>query len=407
MSELSARIPSLAGFGRALPASARAVMAMLQRLRGGRLALRLPDGAELHYGDGGGAMAVLTVHELSLFDAVLAKGDVAFGEAYIDGLWDSPDPAALLSLLANNREAIAEALYGRWVALVGARLRHRFNANTREGSRRNISAHYDLGNDFYAAWLDGTMSYSAALFADSGQRDLAEAQCAKYRRILRRLDLRPGDRVLEIGCGWGGFAELAARESGARVTGITLSPAQLAYARQRIDAAGLAGQVELKLMDYRDLGGRYDAIVSIEMFEAVGEAYWPVYFAKLAELLPSGGRAVVQTITMREALYERYRSGTDFVQQHVFPGGMLSSKSLFIRGAWSKGLMVRDAFAFGADYARTLAHWARRFEVAWPAIQAQGFDERFRRLWRFYLAYCEAGFASGQTDVVQFELERQ
>ena len=402
--EMAERAPSL-------PRAARATIAMLERIKGGRLTLHLPDGSEQHFGEAGGPAASFTVHDWSVFDAALARGDVGFGEAYVDGLWDSPDPAALLTLLVNNREAIAEALHGQWLALVGARLKHRFNANTRDGSRRNIMAHYDLGNDFYARWLDETMSYSAALFSDDDARSLADAQRAKYRRILRRLDIRPGQHILEIGCGWGGFAEVAAGEYGARVTGVTLSPAQLEYAQQRIAAAGLADSVELRLQDYRDLGGQFDAIVSIEMFEAVGEAYWPTYFEKLQALLPPGGRAVVQTITMREAHYEAYRKGTDFIQQHVFPGGMLPSKSLFIRGAWDKGLMVRDAFAFGGDYAKTLAVWAERFEDEWPEIDGQEsggkkFDEGFHRLWRFYLAYCEAGFASGQTDVVQFELER-
>jgi cyclopropane-fatty-acyl-phospholipid synthase len=402
--DLAARQP-------AMPRSARATIAMLEKIAGGRLTLHLPDGSERHFGEAGAPAASFTVHDWSVFDDALARGDVGFGEAYVDGCWDSPDPAALLTLLVNNREAIADALHGQWVALVGARLKHRFNANTRDGSRRNIMAHYDLGNDFYARWLDETMSYSAALFSDASQRDLAEAQRAKYRRILRRLDIRPGQHILEIGCGWGGFAEVAAAEYGARVTGVTLSPAQLEFATRRIVAAGLSERVELRLQDYRDLGGQFDAIVSIEMFEAVGEAYWPVYFATLQALLPPGGRAVVQSITMGEAHYDSYRKGTDFIQQHVFPGGMLPSKSLFIRGAWDKGLMVRDAFAFGADYAKTLAIWATRFEQAWPAIAGRNsagkdFDERFRRLWRFYLAYCEAGFSSGQTDVVQFELER-
>ena len=430
MTELSCSLAPTLRLPRRMPSAARAVLRMLASLRHGHLLVRLPDGEEMRFGVPDGAAAVFNVHDLALFDTVLARGDVGFGEAYIDGQWDSPDLAALLGLLVANREVIAAALYGNWMALVGARLRHRFNANTRQGSRRNIMAHYDLGNDFYARWLDPTMSYSAALFTGEdgagdvgapaaaqraedgplagqhGDAQLADAQLAKYRRILRRLDVQPGQHILEVGCGWGGFAEVAAGEFGARVTGITLSPAQLAFARERIERAGLAERVELRLQDYRDLEGRFDHIVSIEMFEAVGEAYWATYFAKLAALLPPGGRAIVQTITMHESLYANYRSGTDFIQQHVFPGGMLPSKSLFIRGAWAGGLMVREAFAFGRDYARTLAHWLQRFDPAWPQLAGQGLDERFRRLWRFYLAYCEAGFAAGSTDVVQFELEK-
>jgi cyclopropane-fatty-acyl-phospholipid synthase len=269
-------------------------------------------------------------------------------------------------------------------------------------------AHYDLGNDFYTLWLDPTMSYSSALFSGDAQRSLQAAQLAKYRRILRCLNARPGQRVLEIGCGWGGFAEVAAREAGLDVLGVTLSPAQLEYARQRIAKAGLNEQVRLELCDYRDLSGeKFDHIVSIEMFEAVGERWWPSYFKTLARMLAPEGRAMVQSITIQDELFPRYRRGTDFIQQHVFPGGMLPSPSAFSRQAAKAGLAVRDVFAFGPDYSRTLAEWSTRFEQQWPAIEAQGFDQRFLRLWRFYLGYCQAGFNSGCTDVMQFELVHQ
>ena len=394
------------------PRNARAVLGLLQQLRGAAFDLCLPDGSRLRCGEGV-AVAELAIGDWAVFDAILERGDVGFAESYIDGEWETcgasavSDLTVLLTLLANNRETLSRAVYGQWWSLLSARFRHLFNANTRTGSRRNIMAHYDLGNDFYKQWLDPTMSYSSALYSGDAKRSLEQAQLAKYRRILRRLNARPGQRVLEIGCGWGGFAEVAAGEAGLQVTGITLSPAQLAFARQRMSAAGLDGQVKLELCDYRDLSGeRFDHIVSIEMFEAVGERWWPSYFKTISHLLAPEGRALVQSITIADGLFARYRRGTDFIQQHVFPGGMLPSPSVFRQRAAKAGLAVRDQHAFGADYAQTLAQWSANFEQQWPAISEaeNGFDERFRRLWRFYLAYCQAGFNSGCTDVMQFEL---
>ena len=398
-STLSLPQPTRAG----LPASARPLLRLLERLDGGSLELSLPDGSCRIFAGAGPRHAAMDIRDWALFDAVLARGDIGLAEAWLDGQWESPDPAALLTLLAENRDALARALYGSAWSLFGARLRHAFNANTRAGSRRNILAHYDLGNDFYRLWLDPGMSYSSALYEGDPQRPLQEAQEAKNRRILSKLQATPGQRVLEIGCGWGGFAELAARD-GLAVHGITLSPSQLAYAGERMARAGLDGRARFSLTDYRDLAGRYDHIVSVEMFEAVGERWWPAWFAAVARNLAPGGRAVAQSIVIRDDLFARYRKGTDFIQQMVFPGGMLPSISAFREQAGRAGLEVREAFAFGRDYARTLAEWAKNFEAAWPQIARLGFDERFRRLWRFYLAYCEAGFAAGSTDVVQFEL---
>jgi cyclopropane-fatty-acyl-phospholipid synthase len=396
---LSLPQPTRAG----LPASARPLLRLLERLDGGSLELSLPDGSCRIFAGAGPRHAAMDIRDWALFDAVLARGDIGLAEAWLDGQWESPDPAALLTLLAENRDALARALYGSAWSLFGARLRHAFNANTRAGSRRNILAHYDLGNDFYRLWLDPGMSYSSALYEGDPQRPLQEAQEAKNRRILSKLQATPGQRVLEIGCGWGGFAELAARD-GLAVHGITLSPSQLAYAGERMARAGLDDRARFSLTDYRDLAGRYDHIVSVEMFEAVGERWWPAWFAAVARNLAPGGRAVAQSIVIRDDLFARYRKGTDFIQQMVFPGGMLPSISAFREQAGRAGLEVREAFAFGRDYARTLAEWAKNFEAAWPQIARLGFDERFRRLWRFYLAYCEAGFAAGSTDVVQFEL---
>ncbi len=389
-----------------LPRAARTVLRLLDGLKGGSLDVALPGEQRQHCGTGP-ILAHLTVRDWSVFDAVLARGDIGFAETYLEGQWDTPDLAALLTLLNANREVIARALYGNLMSLLGARLKHLFNANTRAGSKRNILAHYDLGNDFYRLWLDPTMSYSAAWFERDAGRTLPAAQDAKNRRILDAIALAPGQEVLEIGCGWGGFAEIAAREAGLKVHGVTLSPAQLAYARERLQKAGLAESTRLELKDYRDLDGRYAAIVSVEMFEAVGERWWPTWFGTLAKNLAPQGRALVQSITLREDLFARYRQGTDFIQQCIFPGGMLPTVTGFRQQAQNAGLVVREAFRFGADYARTLAQWRHNFEAAWPAIAALGFDERFRRLWRFYLAYCEAGFATGSTDVVQFHLEHQ
>ena len=372
----------------------RTVFGLLEGLRGSLLEIRLPDNTAHLFGEGEHCVT-LQVHDEAMFAAVLARGDIGFAESYLDGHWDTPDLTALFTLLARNRDTLKRAVYGSWRALLAARLRHWTNRNSREGSRRNIMAHYDLGNDFYRQWLDETMSYSSALYSEGA--DLASAQRAKYRRILRRLNAKPGERVLEIGCGWGGFAEMAV-EDGLQVTGLTLSPAQLEWAQRRVAKA------DFRLQDYRDTTERYNHIVSIEMFEAVGEQWWPSYFETVARSLKRGGRAVIQSITIRDDLFADYRRGTDFIQQHVFPGGMLPSRAAFRKAAAKQGLVVKDEFAFGRDYARTLAEWRHAFEANWPQIEPLGFDQRFHRLWRLYLCYCEAGFLAGNIDVVQFEL---
>lgn len=382
----------------ALHRDTRTVFSMLEKLQGGMLDVRLPDGVNVVFGDGVPGVT-LQVHDEAMFGRVLARGDIGLAEAYLDGLWDAPDLTGFLTLLARNRDALQKAVYGAWHKLLAARVRHYLNHNSKAGSQRNIMAHYDLGNDFYRLWLDPGMSYSAAIFTQ-GSDSLEIAQCAKYRRILDQLQAAPGERVLEIGCGWGGFAELAER-AGLQVTGLTLSPAQLEWAQGRVASA------DLRLQDYRDLDERFDHVVSIEMFEAVGERWWPTYFAGVAQALKPGGRAVIQSITIRDDLFADYRKGTDFIQQYIFPGGMLPSRSEFRRQAAQQGLVVQDEFAFGLDYARTLAHWRESFEAAWPDIAALGFDETFRRLWRMYFCYCEAGFLAGNIDVVQFELAHQ
>jgi cyclopropane-fatty-acyl-phospholipid synthase len=354
----------------------------------------------------GAERATLQVNDERVFQRVLAEGDIGFGESWIDGDWHSDQPAELLTLLAENRGQLARAVHGSWLPVLGHRLRHLLRSNTRAGSKRNILAHYDLGNDFYKLWLDPSMSYSAALFGADPQQSLQQAQRQKYMRLLEMLDPKPGDSILEVGCGWGGLAEIAATEFGCKVHGITLSPSQLAWSQARAQQKGFADLADFSLTDYRDIRGRYDHIVSIEMFEAVGERFWPGYFAQLHNCLKPGGRAAIQTITIANERFAAYRRGTDFIQRHIFPGGMLPSPEVFERRAASADFSVLDRHAFGIDYARTLAQWHRDFEGTWPQIAAQGFDERFRRLWRFYLAYCEAGFRAGATDVYHFLLEK-
>jgi len=399
----AAQRPCAASPGSLAPAT-RTAIKLLQHIEGGSLRLCLPDGQTLQLGHGP-QRATLQVNDERLFRRVLAEGDIGFGESWIDGDWHSDELAELLTLLAENRAQLARAVHGSWLPVLLHRLRHLARSNTHAGSKRNILAHYDLGNDFYQLWLDPSMTYSAGLFGSAPGATLEQAQRQKYLRLLKRLDPKPGATILEVGCGWGGLAEIATIEFGCKVHGVTLSPAQLEWSRARAQRKGFADLAEFSLTDYRDVRGHYDHIVSIEMFEAVGERFWPSYFNQLRRCLNPGGRAVVQTITIANERFGAYRRGTDFIQRHVFPGGMLPSPEVFERRAASAHFQVLDRFAFGMDYACTLAHWHSNFEAAWPEIAAQGFDERFRRLWRFYLAYCEAGFRSGATDVYHYLLE--
>ena len=394
----------------AFPSSARWALRLLERFSGGTLELVFPDGQQARFG-AGGPSAQVRLHNWKPVHAALRSGDIGFAEAFIDGDWSTDDPVRVLKVFVRNREAAESMVYGSFWGGLAYRLKHWLNRNTREQAKKNIHAHYDLGNAFYALWLDATMTYSSALFGDApvdphapaGERELAAAQQAKYRRVLDELQLAPGSRVLEIGCGWGGFAETAAR-AGHLVRGLTLSAAQLGYAQGRLERQDLPA--ELVLQDYRDEHEQYDGIASIEMFEAVGEAYWPSYFATLARCLKPSGRACVQTIEIAEGLFDRYRRSSDFIQQYIFPGGMLPSPGEFRRQAALAGLRVVGSRSFGTHYARTLATWRARFLERAAAVRAQGFDERFVRIWHFYLAYCEAAFAEGNTDVTQYTLER-
>jgi cyclopropane-fatty-acyl-phospholipid synthase len=388
-----------------IPARARFILQLLSRLKHGALHLELPDGQVSHFGDNSYPVT-LRLHDWSLCDAVLNSGDIGFAETFIDGSWTTDNLAGLIELFTRNRQSLESLIYGKWWSNLLYRMRHLFNRNSRSGSRKNIHAHYDIGNDFYRLWLDPSMTYSSALFSNGPADSLQDGQVAKYRRILRQLAVAPGARILEVGCGWGGFAEIAAGEGGVEVRGLTLSTEQLQFAQQRLADAGVTERVDLLLMDYRDSDEQYDAIASIEMFEAVGEAYWPTYFECISRNLKPGGRACIQTIVIADELFERYRTGSDFIQQYIFPGGMLPSPAVFRAQAEKQGLRVVDEFAFGRDYARTLAEWRDAFKQKLTDVRAQGFDDNFLRTWEFYLAYCEAGFRADNINVMQFTLEK-
>lgn len=392
---------------RKAPAAFRAVLKIASdNWRVGRLIFVLPSGREVRIdGCEPGPLAKLEIHDFRFLKRVLAGGDIGLGEGFMAGEWDTPDLSALLEAFTANLDRLTRLLQGGAIMRVFNTLAHALNRNSRGGARRNILAHYDLGNAFYARWLDPTMTYSSARFERPGQ-PLGEAQHNKYVSLARQIDLGPDNHVLEIGCGWGGFAAFAAGEVGAKVTGITISPAQFEFAKQRLFDLGLAERAEIRLVDYRDVEGRFDRVASIEMFEAVGEAYWPQYFSKIHEVLSPGGRAGLQIITIRDELFAHYRRRADFIQKYVFPGGMLPSERRLHEETARAGLEWRGIVRFGQNYADTLAEWARRFEAAWDEIKGLGFDERFRRLWRFYLGYCEAGFRTERTNVVQLSLSR-
>ena len=384
-----------------LPWHQRRIVDHVARLRRGRLEVAFGASHRLQIeGREPGPSAAIVIHRpAALLRRLFWRGDLGFAEAYIAGDWESPEPAVLLELLALNLDAFAasESRHRLVQVLVGAQ--HWLNRNTRRGSARNIAAHYDLGNEFYARWLDPGMSYSSAMFDRCGS--LADAQERKYERMLALIDPAPGDHILEIGCGWGGFAEYAARR-GLRVTGLTLSREQLDYARRRIDAAGLGERVDLRLCDYRDVDETFDHVVSIEMFEAVGREYWATYFAALARRLRPGGRAALQVITIDEAHFAAYAANPGgFIQTYIFPGGMLPTRTHLRRLAGAAGLCPGPSAAFGIDYADTLAHWDDAFVRSTDWLEQHGYDARFRRMWRYYLAFCEAGFRARHIDVVQ------
>jgi cyclopropane-fatty-acyl-phospholipid synthase len=384
---------------------ARLLARLLRDVRYGRLKVTLPSGISVDaIGSEPGPDAAIVMKRWRTLRRVLTGGDIGFAEGFIDEDWTTPDLVALIRFGAQNRESLAPAIGGSLPMRIIHRVRHMLNANTRRGSRRNIEAHYDLGNDFYKEWLDASMLYSSALF-DETTPTLEAAQDRKLERIREKLDLAGGESVLEIGSGWGALAVHLATAADSQVTGITLSPSQLGWSRDLAARQGRADQAQFRLQDYRDTGGRFDRIVSIEMFEAVGEGYWPDYFQALKRCLKPGGKALLQIISIEEQRFDDYRRNSDFIQKYIFPGGFLPSDSALATEIERNGLSLVDIEHFGKSYARTLMEWRARFHVRWPAIAALGFDARFRRLWDYYLCYCAAGFEQGAINVGFYMVE--
>jgi cyclopropane-fatty-acyl-phospholipid synthase len=389
----------------------KTLLGILAKLNHGYLKMTLPNGEVREFGAPTNPLcADIQVHEWSVFRQVMSHGDIGFAESYIRGEWNTSDLKAILELAIRNRTILEKAIYGSWVGSIIYRLKHWLRDNSKAGSRKNIHAHYDLGNAFYSLWLDPTMSYSSAWFSESEKQTLTDAQRAKIKRILDSLNTKPGDHVLEIGCGWGGLMEEALL-SERSITGLTLSTEQKAYAENRLAKiqlpANASKSFEVRLQDYRDCQEQFEGIASVEMFEAVGENHWPEYFKTVAKCLKAGGKACIQTIVIAEELFERYRHNTDFIQQYVFPGGMLPSRTSFKASAAKAGLQIDEEFAFGSDYAKTLCLWRDSFNQKLQEVRQLGFDEAFIRLWNFYLMYCAAGFAQRNIDVVQFTLSHQ
>ncbi|MBK0328398.1 class I SAM-dependent methyltransferase [Rhodobacteraceae bacterium F11138] len=390
-----------------LPRYFAQVMERLQHLEQGRLDIRLADGRMFRLeGAKPGPVAQLDVHHPELFSRLVREGDLGFCDAYLDNWWSTPDLQAFMDLVHLGNDTIYDGFPGMALVRAYEKLRFWMQRNHRAQARKNISYHYDLGNDFYKLWLDDTMTYSSALFR-TGQESLEAAQIAKYASLIDQMGARPGDHILEIGSGWGGFAEYAARECGLRVTGLTISQEQLKFSTERIEKAGLSGRVSFKLQDYRDERGSYDGIASIEMFEAVGEKYWPVYFETVRDRLKPGRNATLQIITVADRRWKVYRRGVDFIQKYIFPGGMLPAPSVLREQIEKAGLNVARSLEFGSSYDLTLRRWHQTFNARWDRIAQLGFDDRFRRMWNFYLTSCAAAFDSSNVDVTQITVSRR
>ncbi|MHA7875809.1 class I SAM-dependent methyltransferase [Roseivivax sp.] len=389
-----------------LPRYFTQVFDMVRGLENGRVDFVLPDGRRFRAeGKAPGPVAELEIHNPDLFARLIREGDLGFCDAYLDGWWSTPDLQAFMDLVHADNEDIYDGFPGMGLVRLYERARFWLKSNSKTQARRNIAHHYDLGNEFYGLWLDDTMTYSSAKF-ETGQESLEAAQVKKYASMVDQMGAKPGDHVLEIGCGWGGFAEYAARERGLKVTGLTISQAQYDYARERMRRAGLEDQVEIKLQDYRDEQGRFDGIASIEMFEAVGEKYWPVYFDTVKERLKPGARATLQIITVQHRRWKVYKRGPDFIQKYIFPGGMLPSPVVLRDEITRAGLEVMKSIEFGESYSQTLRRWHDTFNDKWDQVAQLGFDDRFRRMWNFYLTSCAATFSSGNCDVTQITLSR-
>ena len=389
-----------------LPRYFARVFDLVGKLNSGRVDFILPDGRRFRAeGLKPGPVAEVTINNPDVFARLVREGDLGFCDAYLDGWWTTPDLQAFMDFIHADNDDMYDGFPGMALVRAWEKARFWFQSNTKRQALKNISYHYDLGNDFYSLWLDDTMTYSSALF-NTSQESLEKAQIAKYASMVDQMGVQPGDHVLEIGCGWGGFAEYAAKERGLKVTGLTISKEQLEYAQKRIKRNGLSDKVNLKLQDYRDETGGYDGVASIEMFEAVGEKYWPVYFDKIKQCLKPGKHATLQIITIQDARWEVYRKSVDFIQKYIFPGGMLPSPSVLRKEVNRAGLSVQHSIEFGKSYSQTLRRWFEVFNNKWDNISAMGFDDRFRRMWNFYLTSCAATFESGNCDVTQITLQK-
>ena len=389
-----------------LPRYFARVFDLVGKLNSGRVDFILPDGRRFRAeGSKPGPVAEVTINNPDVFARLVREGDLGFCDAYLDGWWTTPDLQAFMDFIHADNDDMYDGFPGMALVRAWEKARFWFQSNTKRQALKNISYHYDLGNDFYSLWLDDTMTYSSALF-NTSQESLEKAQIAKYASMVDQMGVKPGDHVLEIGCGWGGFAEYAAKERGLKVTGLTISKEQLEYAQKRIKSKGLSDKVNLKLQDYRDETGVYDGVASIEMFEAVGEKYWPVYFDKIKQCLKPGKQATLQIITIQDARWEVYRKSVDFIQKYIFPGGMLPSPSVLRKEVYKAGLSVQHSIEFGKSYSQTLRRWFEVFNNKWDNISAMGFDDRFRRMWNFYLTSCAATFESGNCDVTQITLQK-
>ncbi|MCG6885232.1 MAG: cyclopropane-fatty-acyl-phospholipid synthase family protein [Silicimonas sp.] len=389
-----------------LPRYFAATFTLAKKLQNGRVDFHLPDKRVFRVdAPAPGPVAEIHVHNPDTFTRLIREGDLGMADAYLEGWWSTPDLQAFMDVIHAGNDDMYDSFAGMQIVRIWERLRHWMNRNTKDQAKKNISYHYDLGNEFYRLWLDDTMTYSSAIFG-TGQESLEKAQTAKYKSMVDQMGAQPGDHVLEIGCGWGGFAEYAAKERGLKVTGLTISREQYDYARERIQKAGLSEQVEIKLQDYRDERGKYDGIASIEMFEAVGEKYWPIYFDALRERLKPGKNATLQIITVEDARFAIYRKSVDFIQKYIFPGGMLPSPSVLRQEVEKAGLNVMKSIEFGESYSQTLRRWHETFNQRWEDVALLGFDGRFRRMWNFYLTSCAAGFHSGCIDVTQITVNK-
>jgi cyclopropane-fatty-acyl-phospholipid synthase len=377
-------------------------------LEQGAIEATLPDGSKrILGGRRPGPRPVVHLHSWRALARLISSGSVGWYKAWEQGEWSSPDPVPLFELFMLNAESLGATARAKGLFRLVNSIAHRFRSNDKKGARENISHHYDLGNDFYRAWLDPGMTYSSAVFAEpiSGSEPLEAAQSRKLGLLLERLDLRPGQRLLDIGCGWGSLAEMAARDYRAEVNGLTLSAEQKALAERRLETACPGRRCAIELTDYRDAQGQFDAVASVEMVEAVGQDYWPVYLDSIARLLKPGGRAALQFISIREPLFEDYAANADFIQTYIFPGGMLVSEPRLEALANEAGLVWKDRKGYGLHYAETLKRWRARYDEAVEGGRLPaGFDEPFHRLWRYYLMYCEGGFRGGGIDVAQVTL---